>query len=471
MAYTNTLSIITLGEEETPPSVNVELWRTWTTVNDNGGATDHQSLLGSASVPSGQAVAFSVGPAALQPTAQSGSDFITLSVQTPGEPGYVFRSPRVSGLPNPGTASDVVDIWRTGPVTLTPADLAAGLPPLPMVVDTTTTLTSITVTPAAGGLTLTAGGTVAIGPSTPVSSPATDTFTYRLFVSIEPALLHAPEVAVVAVPGSDGSLVFTGTGLGNSILSVVLNALAPFIAQNALAPVMARINAAIAAAATARAVAALGAAGATLPAGGGLPPGVGLSVERVTATPTDLTLWASLHAFGSLRGILFPAVPAPRINCAVVALAALLPGLALPLLRQFRDQVLTRTPHGRELTAIYYRHAPRLALQCLSDAALRAAALHFLNELLQLLQHGSPDGLQLDRLARRHLAQHGARLPAPLRRELVQWLRRANPAVVAGAGVGVQPDAPAQWRNGNVARLNGNPDCGCPAGPAAPAGA
>ncbi|MBX3588111.1 MAG: hypothetical protein KF796_15865 [Ramlibacter sp.] len=427
MAYTNTLGVITLGEEETPPGVNIELWRTWTTINSTGGATDHQALMGSTMVATGQSVPFSIGPAQLVPAAQSSSDFITLSVQTPGEPGYLFRSLRVASLPNPGVAAiDQVDIWRTGPITLAPADLSAGLPALPMVVDSIITITSLLATPAAGGLDLVAGGVVSVGPATPVSSPATDTFTYRLSVAIEPALLHAPDVAVIAVPGSEGAITFTGSGLGNSILSVVLNALAPFILQNALEPIMARINAAISAAAVARAVTALGTAGATLPAGGGLPAAVGLSVERVTATPADLTLWGSLHTFGSLRGVFFPATPSPRLNCAVVALAPLLPGLTLPLLRQFRDQVLARVPSGRELIGIYYRHAPGLALRCLADAALRSAALRFLNELRDLLSRGQADGPRLEDLGRRYLAQDGARLPRPMRRELAQWLSRAN---------------------------------------------
>ncbi|MBX3656728.1 MAG: hypothetical protein KF686_21345 [Ramlibacter sp.] len=429
MAYTNTLGIITLGEEQTPPAVAVELWRAWTTVASDGGSTDHQSLLASSTVAAGPSVAFSIGPPDLSPTAESGSDFISLTVQTPGEPGYLFRSPLVSSLPNPGTTSDFVDIWRTGPIIVTPADLTAGLPPLPMMVNSATTVTSVTVTPAAGGVNLMAGGVVTVGPATPLSSPATDTFTYRLFVVIEPALIHAPATVLVARPASEGTLTFTGTGLGNSILSVVLNALAPFITRNVITLLMDRINATIARAAVSRAVSALRSAGATLPAGGGLPPGVGLSAERVTALPSGLTLWASLHAFGSLRSLLFPATSSPGLNCAVMALAPLLPALTPMMLRRFRDEVLAQAPDGRELIGIYYRHAPVLALRCLTDAALRSAAVRFLNELTDLVSRSMADRLRLERLARRHLASEGVRLPRALRDELAHWLHRLDLAV------------------------------------------
>lgn len=431
MAYTNTLGVITLGEEETPPSVDVELWRTWTTISDDGVATDHESSLGSTTVNSGLQVAFAIGPPALQPVAQSPSDFITLTVRTPGEPGYLFRSQPVSSLPNPGSAADAVDIWRTGPSPLTNADIAAGLPSVPIVVDPlgTTTITALTATLGPGGINVVALGTVVVGPATSVTSPATDTFRYTLPVSIAPALIHAPAVALVAIADSDGVLTFSGNGLGNSLLSVVLNVLAPFIKQVVLPDLMGRINSGITTAVVARALSALGEAGATPPPGGVLPPGVGLSVERVVLTPAAGTVWASLHSFGNLRSILFPGAQSPSINCAVMALAPLLPGALPPMLRQFRDQVLATTADGPELIRLYYRHAPALAALCLRDATLRSAAVAFLAELQTHLRQAPAPQAALFALANRHFAKSGGRLPAPMRRDFGHWLDRAAGAV------------------------------------------
>lgn len=326
MSYSNKLSTLMLGEEASPPAVTVTLWRTWTTISDEGTATEHESALGSITVPTGRAVPFSIGDPALQPVAPSSADFVVVSVQTPGEQGYLFRSPRLAALPNPGTEADNLDIWLTGPISIDQAAVTAALPALPIVVDATTTITGLTATLTDGGIDLVATGPV-VGPATPFSAPTTNGFTYRVPITITPALLHEPEAAVVASAGAP-TLTFGGTGLGNSLSSAVLNALAPMIADDVLPNIMGRINAGITAAAVDRAVAALGTAGATLPPGGGLPPGVSMSADHVTITTETVTIWASLHAFGSLTTIMFPGRSTSGTGCALPALVLLLAGAA-----------------------------------------------------------------------------------------------------------------------------------------------
>jgi hypothetical protein len=412
MPYSNATTLWnTDGGDPTSP-VSARLWQIWSTVGGPGAGWNQQEegrddIQVDASGQTPQTFSFALGP-----DFQSVSRSIGLSIQdTPGvasDRGWLFRSGSFDTLP---TEQIEVVAART---LINQTDLDAMLPAVPMVVDTSTTITAITAMIASGGIDFTATGT-----STQLPAPVTFNFTgtMQLFPSANVALVD--EVLDVGFTGAN--ITFMGTGnvasaieaaLLNAVNGVILTKVLPIIRDT----LQSRINGSIASS-----------AGRSLP-GGTLPTGVVLSVRSVringpgAPTPDQPAATIGVRgALGAFGGVLSKLPPPPSGGgtslCAGSTLAALGQlAVSLDALRLDRD-ALALSPAGARLVELYYRWSPDVAGLLVQDSALSARLGALAEELHAALREPAAHPEAMRRLER-VLVELAERLPSPARTDM-----------------------------------------------------
>lgn len=415
MPYSNTVNLISI-EGGTWPQVTARLWMLWTVVGTGTGTGRQQDEQGSDTVQSAGTFTFSFP---LGPDFQSVSRSVGLSLQDPGrvasDDGWWFRSGSFDTLP-----TGPIEVVLAAPVTRTPADLTAALPPLPMTVSPSTTITGpLTVTPQDNGLIL----LTAVGTTTE-SLPAPVGFTYSLEFSLmasRDVAAGEQEVFEIGAPGL-GTISFTSTGGPvSAIEATILNAVSGFILREVTPMFKSRLEASLNAAILSS-IAAMLAPGTTT-----MPPGVVVSVRTVSTRSTGVTVRAALGAFDGVFSK-FPQQPAGTGGrCPMQTLQALmLPGLQLNLFRELRDTSLRGSAAGQQLSSLYYRHGPEISRLLLVRPRLASRAALLLPAVQEHLAGGGAIPPTLVRRCEEVVADIAACGSIQLRRD-VAWALAADP--------------------------------------------
>jgi len=325
-----------------PTRMTAKLWRLWRTVDNAGNIRRHEGVDETSSLQADGTFAFQGGPSFEDfPVPRPAADGIALSVHLPDGP--VFRSGAYDRLPAgpPDDPNGFVSVFiPVDPITITPADLAAALPALPLTLDSARAINTLTLTLTPGSINVTGAGTD--------TSVAGVGFTFAFNMTLVPgaSVRHLEEVVVVNV--GPLTLAFTGTGsVTSTIEAAIKNVLSGWIARDLRDTVRSRLQSEIDSALTQGV--------GKLPP---LPAGVVATVRRIAITSTEINLVAALASFGDLLAK-FP-IQVPSRGPCVIATAAL-GSDAHPLvevLRTFRDETLFRSRHAtvfRALDRHYYR--------------------------------------------------------------------------------------------------------------------
>ena len=424
MPYSNTVNVISI-EGGSWPQVTARLWMLWTVVGTGTGTGRQQMEQGSDTVQSAGTFTFSfpLGPDFLSVSRSAG-----VSLQDAGrvasDDGWWFRSGSFDTLP-----TGPIEVVLAGAVTRTPADLTAALPPLPMAVSGSTTITGpLTVTPQDNGRIL----LTAVGTTTESPLPAPVGFTYSLEFNLMASRdVAAGEQEVFEIGSAGlGTITFTSTGGPvSAIEAVVLNALSDFILRE-VTPMFKRsletsLNAAILSS-----IAGMLAPGTTT-----MPAGVVVSVRTVSTRSTGVTVRAALGAFDGVFSKFPPRPATDGKPCPLQTLQALmLPGLQLSLFRELRDTSLAASATGQRLTRLYYGHGREVSRLLLVRPRLAGRAALLLPAVQEHLAAGGPIPRSLARRCEELLADIGACGSAELRSDIAFALATDPWSALGGSG-------------------------------------
>ena len=416
MPYSNTVNLLSI-EGGTWPQVTARLWMLWTVVGTGTGTGRQQMEQGSDTVQSAGTFTFSFP---LGPDFLSSSRSVGLSLQDPGrvasDDGWWFRSGSFDTLP-----TDPIEVVLAAAVTRTPADLTAALPPLPLTVSASTTITGpLTVTPQDNGLIL----LTAVGTTTEPPLPAPVGFTYSLEFSLmasRDVAAGEQEVFEVGSPGG-GTISFTSTGGPvSAVEATILNAVSGFVLREVTPMFKRRLETSLNAAILSSIAGMLAPGTTTMPAG------VVVSVRTVSTRSTGVTVRAALGAFG---GVFSKFPPRPPVNgkpCPLQTLQALmLPGLQLSVFRELRETSLLASTTGQRLSNLYYRHGREVSRLLLARPRLAGRAALLLPAVQEHLSGGGPIPTALARRCEEVIADIAACGSVELRRDIA-WALAADP--------------------------------------------
>lgn len=310
MPFTTSLAVRFVSPRLLPataPPVEATSWRISTTIDDEGNATDHQSPIETIPVPaslSGDSLlasGFTFARDFSEPYAATRADFVVVTVRTLPDPGFLFRSKRLTANPAPqgggtvginiikGRRGESIAWLQTQASKLVPRPLS-GLPP-----GFTGTVSRITVSARPGLIDLVVTGSFAPErpralpglPAPPAPPPVRFTLTTSL--EVKPSEnLHDVEQLVVVAYVSDPRVDFAGGDPGG-VVAAILNFFRHEIAQQ-MAGAVASLSRQLVDQLVSDSL-----SGA--PLGDILPPGVTKSVQKVTISGEGLAVEGAAGAF------------------------------------------------------------------------------------------------------------------------------------------------------------------------------
>jgi len=216
-----------------------------------------------------------------------------ISIQDSPNPtftGPMFRSGPFASLPpgSPANPGGLIEIGVPAPAPVSSAMLSAGLPaPTALPVPAGVTVTALTLTLGAGTATLIAGATVTVslGIFGTLNLPLAYTLTFGIAPSFN--MNDVTEVCLVA-PTVPAVITTSLGGLFSFILSLISPSIEPGLTSTVVSAVQGALNSTL----LSTAASALGLAA--------LPAGVVVSVRRVVITPSGITFFPALGAYGGL---------------------------------------------------------------------------------------------------------------------------------------------------------------------------
>lgn len=377
MPYSTTVDVISLEGGNFPPATG-RIWMLWSVVGSGSGTGPQQLEQGSDSVQptaSSFPLSFVNGPDNAYSSRQIGLT-IQDTNRVADDTGWWFRSGNLEVLP-----SQNIEIVLANVVDFTQADLDSSLPPMPMAVDASTTITSVTAMLQSDGFIglVANGNTTSAGPSV--------TFTYTLAFKIVPSAAisdAANEVFDIETAAGDrGSIVFAG-----GVNAAILNAVNFFVLREIFPRFRNRLKAGINSAVISQI------AGRIAPGTTTMPAGVVVSARSVHTNASRIAVRAALGAFGGVLSK-FPPVSSGGGGgiCGGVLLigaSTLASGLNLDVFRLFRDRVLASTPAGKRLIELYYEHSAEAANIVLGDSRLLGRAVGLMMAMQIKLKRGKP---------------------------------------------------------------------------------
>jgi hypothetical protein len=350
MPYTNSVTFLdTEGGQSVTTEVTARLWMLWTVIGSGSGTGNQQSDEGSmdGTISKGGSVPLQIS-FSRDADFSYASRFVGISIQDKNlvseDKGWLFRSGSFSG-PLTTEPIDIISAKKE----ITDAELQTMLPPLPIVIDTSTSITGLTAMLAQGGIDIVATGTttktgvivgfrytgtLVLSPSADVSGAANEAINVGI---LNPVLVFLPGPSVLS-----------------AIEAEILNLLRVFIMHD-LSPMLRdrlekMLNAAIAAS-----------VGRQL-TGGVLPAGIILSIRTINITPDKITARASLGAFGGVMSKLPSASPTPGTTKCFIATAVYGAGsMEVQILRNYRDMYLLTNTTGRKIVSLYEFLSPNMA--------------------------------------------------------------------------------------------------------------
>lgn len=379
MAYSTTVDVIDM-EGGSYPSIMARLWMLWMVVGTGSGTGPQQQPqedLTIQTTASNTALSFNQGPDNSYSSRQIGLS-IQDSSRVASNTGWWFRSGRMETLP-----TQSIEVILANRVDMTQADVDASLPPMPMSVDATTTITSATAMLQNNGfISLVANGTTSTSPL-----PAPVNFTYTLEFKIVPSASIADaetEVFDIETQGR-GTIVFTGTTVVGTIEAAILNTISFFILRELFPRFRARLKSSLNTSVLSQL------AGRIAPGTTTMPPGIIVSARTVAITSQGIAVRAALGAFGGVLSKFPTTSTGGGKICGILALGASTAAAIQPdMFRMFRDNILARSNAGKELIELYYKHSEEAVKIVLSSYGLSGRAARLLLELQQQMRSNKP---------------------------------------------------------------------------------
>lgn len=372
MAYSTTVDIVNL-EGGNYPSLTARLWMLWTVIGSGSNAGPQQQPQEDLTIQTTSdktILSFNQGPDNSYALRQIGLS-IQDSNRVDSETGWWFRSGRMETLPQ-----EPIEVVLVNGVQMTQSEIDAALPPMPLQVDSATTVDSVNVALQDDGfISLTANGTTSAPPLTgPVN------FTYSLLFKIVPSASIAnaeTEVFEIETQGR-GTIAFTSSTVTGTIQAAILNTLSFFILREVFPRFRTRLKDGLNASVLSQL------AGRIAPGTTTLPAGIIVSARSVSIRSQGISVRAALGAYGGVLSK-FPSInPGNSKSCGLSTLSASTPDtMKMELLRMFRDNVLAGSSGGRELIGLYYKHSQELVEILLSSNNYSATAIDLILELQQ----------------------------------------------------------------------------------------
>jgi len=356
MAYTNNVTLLaTEGGPSMYADITARVWMLWHVLGTGSGTGNQQSEEGTSigAVNKGLSAPLQISFPGMTNFANV-SRMVGLSIQdtnrVPNDTGWLFRSGAFDDLPV--EPIEIITASKTFPS----AEVATMLPPMPFTADvgTTTVITAMTTTLAAGGIDF-----IATGTTHATGVIVAFTYTGRLVLFPSGDVIGAT-VKAINVGISNPVITFApGPSVLSAIEAALLNFLRVFV-MHEVEPKLRqtlenRVNDAI--------VAQVGKA---LTADGSLPAGVILSIRSINSRADPggtLEVRGALGAFGGVISKL-PPIVIPSGGGKTCFIATAVHGAGSPevqLLRSFRDGMLVNHFAGRKFVSLYEFVSPKLA--------------------------------------------------------------------------------------------------------------
>jgi hypothetical protein len=319
-----TFSYVNLFVEGTatpPETFTITLWRSFTSIDTDGEASEHHLPLETKSITAANLatlpLSFTEGPAL-----NDAGSFIMLTAAIPGTNGFAFKSGRLSSIPltAPDNPEGNMSVLALPVQNFGNAEVASSLPPLPITFNTDTVadlISSGAVTSlsgafnSAGNLVITIGGVVAPKPLGPLPLPPsvsfTNTYTFRIDPNPEP---HSNTNYFTAVLLSETGMNWGYGALPGNIANAVLGLITGILNVDVLSRVTERIETAVNSAAIAAVNGQITTRCQTVTS---LRPDISLNIMNVVPQSGALMIESSLSCFGVvLNKLCQPLTPAPN---------------------------------------------------------------------------------------------------------------------------------------------------------------